>query len=291
MRRVISLGLAVLLVKVGLGARMRSSPPTAPMVTAKAIQFSEVFDSLIYPARLISRVNATLMAETDGVVKTLNRRLGSRVQSGEPILTLVNPDPVYTFAPFEVHSPVAGVISALWVTQGTRVARGDKLGTITDPAQVQAAIEVTVADLSAVLVGIQGQLELPGNDEPLTVQVTGISPLVDPATGTATAELKVVQNKRLPPPGVIGRVRFRARAHQGLQLPESAIFYRGDKPLVRVLDGEQAKFREVKLGVAREGNFEILQGLKPGETVVLRTNTFISDGEKVTIEKADGEKS
>lgn len=261
------------------------APPPAPVVIAKSIQATEVFDSLIYPARVVSKVNAALLAESDGVVQSISKPLGTSVVRGNTVLTLINPDPVYTFAPFEVHSPVSGVVSAIEVTKGSRVSRGQRLGTITDPRQVRAQIEVTVADLDAVQVGMKGELELSEHSKPVEMIVSGISPLIDPSTGTASAELHVVGTDKLPPPGVVGRIRFRARAHEGIQLPESAIFYRGEDPLVRVLIDGKVQFRPIKLGPSRRGKFEILDGVKSGETVVLRSNTFTADGEEVSVQK------
>jgi len=261
------------------------APPPAPVVIAKSIQATEVFDSLIYPARIVSKVNAALLAESDGVVRSISKPLGSRVTRGNTVLTLINPDPVYTFAPFEVHAPVTGVVSAIEVTKGSRVTRGQRLGAVTDPRQVRAQIEVTVADLDALQVGMKGELELSEHTKPLEMVVTGISPLIDPATGTASAELNIVGTERLPPPGVVGRIRFRARAHEGIQVPESAVFYRGEDPLVRVLVDGKVQFRAVKLGPSRRGKFEILDGVKSGEMVVLRSNTFVADGEEVSVQK------
>jgi multidrug efflux pump subunit AcrA (membrane-fusion protein) len=265
------------------------APPPAPVVFAKAIQASEVFDSIIYPAKLISRVNATLLAESEGVVQEIKKPLGTRVKVGEPVFTLTNPDPVYTYAPFAVLSPVAGIVSQVAITQGSRVSKGQRLGSITDPAQVHAYIEVTVSDLAAIHTGMKGLLELHDVREPVDITVAGISPLIDPATGTATAELKIVDKRKTPPPGLVGRVRFRARLHKGFELPESAVFYRGEQPLVRVMNGDKAVFRTVRLGNARHGKFEILEGLKSGDTVVLRSNTFIGDGEAVTVQPPEKE--
>ncbi len=289
MKKPLLLALLAALVSPSVQARRHSgAAPPPPMVVAQPIQADEVFDALIYPARMVSRVNATLLAESDGVVQTVHKHLGSRVTVGEPVLTLTNPDPVYTFEPFRVLSPVTGLMSSIDVALGSRVSKGQKLGMVTDPSQVMASIEITVADLDAIKNGMHGSLELSGVANPIPMKVTGISPTVDPATGTASAELRPIDKRDLPPPGLVGRIRFRARLHKGLQLPESAIFYRGETPLVRVLDGDKAVFREIKLGHSRQGKFEITSGLKPGEKVVLRTNTFIADGEAVTLQK-DGE--
>lgn len=290
MKRTLVKAFAVLLLCTYASARRHDgTPPPAPMVVAKPIASAEVSDMLIYPARLVSRVNATLLAESDGVIQAIRKPLGTRVRAGDSVFTLVNPDPVYTYAPFEVEAPVDGVVSNIGVTLGSRVTKGTRLGSITDPFQVHGIIEVTVADLSALSVGMKGKLELSETGQSLPVTIAGISPVIDPATGTASAELKVTDRSKLPPPGLVGRVRFQARLHKGIELPESAVFYRGHQAVVRVLDGDKAVFRNVKLGTSRQGKFEILDGLKSGEVVVLRTNTFIADGEKVTSQPPDKE--
>ncbi len=259
-------------------------PPPEPVVSIKSILDTEVYDPLLYPAKVVSRVNASIRAETDGVVQAIRKPLGSRVAASEPVLILTNPDPVYTYAPFQVLAPVSGVISQISVTQGSRVTRGDLLGSITDPSQIQVRIEVTVADLAAVHSGMLGSLELSESTETREIKVSGVSPLVDPLTGTASAELVLTDQKKPLPPGAVGRVRFKARLHKGIEVPESAVFYRGEQAMVRVLQENKALFRPVKLGPSRQGKFEILEGLKSGETVVLRVNTFINDGESVKVE-------
>jgi multidrug efflux pump subunit AcrA (membrane-fusion protein) len=266
--------------------RHLAAPPPSPVVVAIKLAPSDLFDSLIYPARVVSRVNAAVLAESDGLVQEIHSRVGTKVAVGEKVLTLINPDPAYTYAPFVVLSPVNGVVSGLFVTTGSRVNRGQNLATITDPSQTHAQIEVTVSDLAEIHPGLKGELEV--GETKVEVQVKGVSPALDPGTGTAAAELEIIaKSKQALRPGQMGRARFRARLHKGIQLPESAIFYRGDTTLVRILDDGKAVFREVKLGPARQGKFEVTSGLEVGETVVTRSNTFISDGEKVKLQDSD----
>ncbi len=281
-------GLFLIVSLVAEARRHLAAPPPSPVVVAQKLAPSDLFDSLIYPARIVSRVNAAVLAETDGLVQDIHSRVGTKVAAGEKILTLVNPDPAYTFAPFVVHSPVNGVVSGLFVTTGSRVNRGQSLATVTDPSQTHAEIEVTVSDLPEIRTGMKGELEI--GETKVEVLVKGVSPTVDPGTGTASAELDIEsKNKQLLRPGQMGRARFRARLHKGIQLPESAIFYRGESTLVRVLDDEKAVFREVKLGPVRQGKFEVTSGVKAGETVVTRSNTFIADGEKVKVQDSTPE--
>src|SRR5690606_8102331 len=108
------------------------------------------------------------------------------------------------------RASVAGVVSAVDVTEGSRVTRGQRLAQITDPSDVRVVVEVAVSDVGALKKGMKGELEAAGSEEPFPVEVVGVSPYVDPGTGTATAELRLVREKKSTPlpPGLVGKVRF-----------------------------------------------------------------------------------
>jgi len=55
--------------------------------------------------------------------------------------------------------------------------------------------------------------------------------------------------------------------------------------LVFVVEGEAANIRPIQLGEAVGGRFEVLQGLKPGDLVVVRGNERLQPGQRVRIER------
>jgi multidrug efflux pump subunit AcrA (membrane-fusion protein) len=265
--------------------------PKAPVVFVETLRSRELFDQLMYPARIIPKINATVLSESDGIVRKISTPLGHPVARNQTILTLTNTDPVYHFAPMVVTSPVRGVVSSVEVTEGSRVMRGQKLATITDPSQIHIALEVAVPDLGSVRPGLQGELRLAGGETPVPVKVRGISPFVDPATGTASCELELADPKKSPPlpAGFVGQVTFKAREHKGFELPESAVVYRGRDPFVRVVVNNKAKLVPITLGETRQGLVEITRGPKEGDQVVIRASKFVADGEEVTLQRAGAE--
>ncbi|MEZ4752172.1 MAG: hypothetical protein R3B54_16520 [Bdellovibrionota bacterium] len=118
--------------------------------------------------------------------------------------------------------------------------------------------------------------------------MSGVSPFVDPATGTAGAELEFKKGPAHLPPGSMGRVYFKVRAHAGFQVPEDAVVYRGKKTLLRVVQESKAKLTPVELGPIRRGLVEIQEGLTEGDTIVVRASQFIADGEEVTVQENGG---
>lgn len=266
------------------------SPPSEkpkPVVSVQRATPTPIFDLLSYPARVTSTVNATILSETEGVVTTIEKPLGSSVKKGEPLLRLQHTDPVFQYAPVVVRAPVAGVVGSLEVTLGARVAKGQKLATVTDPDDLRLIIEVVAADLPLINAGLKGEFRRTGSEEAAPVKVSGVSPFVDPGTGTATAELKFEGDwaKRMQP-GLVGRISFRVREHEGVQLPEEAIVYRGKDTFVRVVDENgKAKLRPVQLGPMRQGAVEILTGIEPGSRVVVRASQYVPDGATVQVEE------
>ena len=206
-------------------------------------------------------------------------------------MRIKNIDPVYTYVPVSVDTPVAGIVSAVEVTEGSRVTKGQALATVTDPRQLLLQVEVPAADLGALRRGSQGTFMIPilGPDmHPLGVRVTGVSPLVDPATGTATAELALLRMPARPVPlGSLGKVTFKVHQRQGLQVPEQAIVYRGRETLVRTVVAGKAKLTPVTVAETRQGRTEITGGLVSGAQVIVRASGFVADGQDVTVQNGN----
>jgi multidrug efflux pump subunit AcrA (membrane-fusion protein) len=262
----------------------------APVVFTAPVKTADLFDTLLYPARLTPKINATLLSESDGIVTQIQAPLGRTVRARQTVLTITNTDPVYNFAPLRVLAPVSGVVSSVEVTEGSRVLRGQKLATITDPSQIRIDIEVPASDLGSIHAGMQGELRIAAQEKTVAVKILGISPFVDPASGTATAQLGLMKSAAGDPvllPGVVGTVTFQANAHRGVQIPEVAVIYRGADPFVRVIENGKAHFLPVTLGPSRRGDVEVLKGLQPGATLLVRANTYVADGEAVTVQTAD----
>ncbi len=261
-----------------------------PIVFTKSIQLIELSETLTYPARVEPRIRASVVAENDGVVTKIRAPLGNTVKAGSPILVIRNTDPVYQYSPMVVTSPVAGVVSRVEVTEGSRVARGDKLVMVTDPDQVRVVVEVTAQDVASIKPGLQAELKMAGQEDGLKVRVRGISPFVDPATGTASCELELdrkASKKSLPPLGVIGRVLFKVNVRNGVSIPDAAITYRGKEPFVRVVADGKAKLVPVKIGRKEAGQVEVLKGLKAGDELVERSSGFVADGEAVEVQQSN----
>ncbi len=264
----------------------RAAKPVA--VFTEKIADKPVFDTLTYPAQIESRVNAMILAESDGVITKIPHPLGAKIRRGEIVAIIRHTDPIYQYQPFIVRAPVTGVINEVYLTRGALVKKGDKLLSITAPNKLRIMIDVAAQDVPFIHSGLVGQLTVSDQSQSLPVTVEGISPSINPMLGTASCELtasKAVE-KNLEP-GLVGVVTFKVNKRNAFVVPQDAVVYEGNRPYIQlVLANDIAKRIPVKLGELNDGKIEILSGLKSGEQIIDRSAGFVADGARVKIMKS-----
>lgn len=265
---------------------VRGYPLPKPVVFTAPAKYKTLFDEVSYPARFIPKIHATLTSDFDGVVSEIARPLGSHIGKDQVLLTLKHTDPVYHYSALRVLSPVDGVVSSIAVSKGTRVTKGQVLATVVDPNQAKLTVEVPAPELKAIHTGLVGSFTTTGSSEMRAVKISGVSPWVDPTSGTATIELDLGKAKY--DPGTLGKVTFKVDEHMGIEVPEYALIYRGDKASIRTVEKGKIRLVAVQLGKMRRGLVEIKEGLKEGATIVLRSSQFVGDGEEIATESAEG---
>jgi multidrug efflux pump subunit AcrA (membrane-fusion protein) len=266
-------------------------PSPAPQVVLQKAKTTTVADELSYPARVESAVQASVVSDIDGVVVEIPKSLGEKIKSGATIMRLQHTEPGFSYTPYRVQAPVAGVISLLKVTVGSRVTRGEALALITDPARVRMQVEFTPADLTRLTLGQRGSLTV--RDQSYTVEISGMSPMIDPATGTAPGQLRLIPDPKpragapvaILPAGLAGVVTFKLNPRTALLLPEEALVYRTDQTFIRKVDGKnKAERQTVKVGTHHDGMVEVLSGIKVGDTIIVRASRYVKDGETVEVQ-------
>lgn len=246
---------------------------------------------LLVPAKVEARVASLVTAEAEGFVTKIAKPLGSKVKAGQVVLYVENKDPAFTYAKVPVRAPVSGVVSQMMPALMSRVSRGDKLFVVMDPKELKLTAEIPGSDLGSIQPGTTGTFKLNLDDkEGCALRVSGISPLVDPQTGTAAAELEFVTSRAkaplaLPAIGMVGHALFEITRGKVLLIPESALGYLDGKPIVKVLSAEgSVKQKPIELGEQKESNLVVKSGLTEGERLIVRANRNVKDGESVDIE-------
>lgn len=187
-----------------------------------------------------------------------------------------------------VTAPISGRIGRALVTEGALVSQVEatQLATIQQTRKVYVNFTQSATELLKLrkLAGSQ-QAHRAGGEQavPVTVVLDDGSALpnkgkllfsdisVDQTTGQITLRAEVPNGDGLLMPGQYVRVRLsQAVLPEGILLPQQAVTRsdQGDSVLVVGADGKPAP-RTVKVGMAQGNRWVVLEGLKPGEQVIV----------------------
>ena len=181
-----------------------------------------------------------------------------------------------------LRSPANGVVLEKPAIQGKRFMAGEVLYQIADLSQVWLLAEVFEQDLGKVRIGQSANIKVdayPG--KVFAGRVAFVYPTVTPESRTARVRVELANREALLKPSMYARAEFAAASGKGqvLAVPHSAVLDTGTRQMVLVERGEgRFEPRQVKLGTQADGYFEVLQGLKAGEMIVVSAN-FLIDAE------------
>lgn len=180
-----------------------------------------------------------------GVISQLNLSLMSKVNRGDKLFSVINPDTLKLIA----EIPASNLSHLKANTKGFFKI---------DPKEEGIAIRVN---------GLSPSIDAR----------TGTAP--------ADFEFVDAKNMKLPAIGTIGVAFFEIKKEQIITIPESALSYFEGKPLVKVLnEAGKIEKRSIELGEQRETNYSVIRGLKEGEKIIVRSNRSLKEGEDVEVE-------
>ncbi len=179
-----------------------------------------------------------------------------------------------------IPSPLDGIVTARAVNVGQVVNSGQDLLTVTDLSSIWIEASLLENDFGAVRVGSRATISTaayPGRQYRGVVEY--IDPLVDPQTRTAKVRVAVNNSGLALRLGMYADVLFASSAGAAMPIvPKQALQSIGSTSVVYVpVAGEPGRFlqRIVKFGQETSGGFVVLEGLKPGETVVTDGSVLI----------------
>lgn len=218
-----------------------------------------------------------------------------------------------------VTAPIAGIVGDIPVKLGDYVTAGDPLATITQNQDLEIALSVPIDQANRLRSGMSVELMLFGSDEAIASgNIRFISPTTDAATQTVLAKARF----STPTQPVQDAQRLEVRViwdeRPGILIPTTAISRIGGQTFVFVpadpeppqasANGEPvgappaarqapppdgpppqvAKLIPVKLGNLQGNNYQVLEGLKPGDTVITSGLLNLRDGVPIMVQ-SDGD--
>jgi RND family efflux transporter MFP subunit len=186
---------------------------------------------------------------------------------------------------YRVTAPSRGIVGDIPVRVGDRVTTSTVLTTVDKPGSLEAYLYVPVERSRQLRPNLPVQIIDPSGEAIAESRITFISPQVDPATQTVLAKALIAnRNDRLRNAQFI-----HARIVWGTQnrtvVPVLAVSRLGGQYFTFVAEPQDGKTvarqRPLRLGEMTGNNYVVLEGIKPGEKVIVSGTQFLIDGAPV----------
>jgi len=184
-----------------------------------------------------------------------------------------------------IKARLSGSVDKRQVDAGALVSPATPLCTIvrTEPAKV--ILNVPEADIGLIQIGGEAVVTAAAGTIEANGRVERVSPTVDAASRTMTAEIVVANTSGALRPGMYAEVELLiAEKPDVLLAPERALVRQEDRfEVIRVSDGV-AHSAPVTLGIVTEGAVEVIDGVEDGDLVIVRGQYLVNDGDPVRYE-------
>lgn len=172
----------------------------------------------------------------------------------------------------QVNSKITGTVIARKARLGQVVAPAEELFVIADLSHVWAVAEIPEQQIAHIKEGQSLNIEVPAlDDAELTGTLAFVGDIVNPASRTVMARANISNAKMLLKPDMLITILLEAKPEKVIAIPSTAVVRENnaDHVFVQTLKSKQYKLLPVTLGRTYQGEREVLQGLQPGDQIVL----------------------
>lgn len=167
-----------------------------------------------------------------------------------------------------IEAPYSGIVTERMVELGESVMMGQPLMRGLSLEQLRVVVSLPQQYANQVRQERRATVTL-GNGRRLETGEMTFYPYADEATHTFRLRLRLNEPDGQLFPGMLVRVGIPLQAREALWVPQSSLYRRGELRAVFVKGEEgEPRLRQVRVGVSRDGQLEILAGLSGDEQVL-----------------------
>jgi RND family efflux transporter MFP subunit len=185
-----------------------------------------------------------------------------------------------------ITSPVDGFVGRRNVDPGAWVSQNAPIVSVVEISSLRLVANVVEKDLRLVNTGDVATVEVDAYPGDLFKgRIARVSPVLDPATRTATMEVEIPNRDNRLKPGMYARVLLTIEERKDTTLvPKIAVVdFEGKRGVWIPADDNKAQFVPVRLGLEDAERIEIVEGLKPGDRIVTDGAGSLRAGDTVVL--------
>lgn len=185
-----------------------------------------------------------------------------------------------------IRSPINGVVTKRHIDEGNLISAGTDIVTIADIETVKIVVAAAERYAEIIEAGTAARMRVDAYPERVfDARVYSIHPALDAETGSMPVEIRLDNKQLLLRPGMFARVTLITRHKDDVVVIGRDVVLGGkvDPYYVYVVEDEVAHKRFVDVGIKQGDRYQITEGLKPGESLVVNGMNYLIDGVGVEV--------
>jgi len=224
--------------------------------------------------------SAEITSKVNGIIEKINFIEGNEIKKGEKIFSILSSDSV---GRTEIHAPFNGKVGLSNVNVGEQVLKGRILTTLDDFSKMKIKFDLPETNLAF----LKKNLPFQATSEIFKNKIfSGNIEYVDTRIDDQSRTIRVYaildnKNSELRP-GLFMKVRITLQENpNALLIPEEALLSINKKHYVYIVEKDNAKIKEVSVGLRMENMIEIINGLNINDKVIVLGHEKLKDGSKI----------
>lgn len=184
-----------------------------------------------------------------------------------------------------ITAPISGTVSGVTVNPGEMISPGMPVVTINKLDTMEVLVQLTEKDVGRVALGQKVDVLVPAADpEPLEGEIVLISPVADPRTKTYRMKVALPNEGGDLKAGMTATIELVVdKVKDTVVIPAEAVLTQQGRQLIYIVEEDLARCRPVTLGLGNGTVVSVLEGVDPGEQVVVTGQHYLQEESRVAI--------
>lgn len=255
-------------------------------VKVMKVVLKDMQESLDYVGNIKAKDEVLVYPKASGKIMEKVKEEGDLINKDDVICYIDRDETGYQFERATAESPLRGVVGRVYVDIGSNVTIQTPVVLVVNMDKVKINLDIPEKYLPKVSLGQIAKINVDSYpDKEFQGIATKISPVLDLATRTAPIEI-IIENKfHLLQSGMFAKVSLVIQEYKNVPVIfKEAIMGKEPNLYVYVIEGNKAILKKVILGLRQGPYYQVAEGLKQGDFVVIMGQQRLSDGIGVTVE-------
>lgn len=256
-------------------------------VKVSPVELRDLDETIDYVGNIKAQEEAVVYPKVSGKIIEKIKEDGAKVSKGEVIAYIDRDEVGFKFEKAPVESPLPGIIGRVYVDIGENVTIQSPIALVIDMDKMEIDLDIPEKYCGVVSLGQTANVSVDAYpQERFTGKVTKISPVCDLPTRSAPIEITLGNPGHKLRSGMFARVSLIIMQKKSIPvIIKEAVLGKEPNQYVYIIEDNKAVLRNIKLGIHQGPYYEVVEGIKEGDLVVILGQQRLYEGAEVTVEK------